>query len=233
MRNRRTAVLVGVLAAGVLLTQQACTPIDRKSGGPVAFTTPPAESPAPGSTTATGSKPAGSKPADSKPSGGTKAAAGKSKDPILAGRRQVVIKPIPSFESIVVVDAKGRLSLTDGEAEHGLFVLTPVGDKYQIKTAKAGAGGEPSCMGVKSNGSASLTVEAAACDAGRAGQLFTITRQKGKDADGDPTYAISNRGAFLQVFPKSGLIAEELGDSPLKTTYAFVDNGPATLPSLD
>jgi hypothetical protein len=30
------------------------------------------------------------------------------------------------------------------------------------------------------------------------------------------------------VFPR-GLIAEELGDSALKTTYAFVDNGPSTL----
>jgi hypothetical protein len=131
-----------------------------------------------------------------------------------------------------VVDDRGRLSLTDGEAEHGLFVLTPSGDKYLIKTAKAGAGGEPSCLGVKNNGSASLTVEAAACDAGRAGQLFTITRQQARTEDGSPTYAISNRSAFLQVFP-SGLIAEELGDAPLKTTFAFVDNGPATLPALD
>jgi hypothetical protein len=223
VRNRRTTVLLGVLAAGALLTQQACSPMDRRSGGPVAFTTPPAESPAPGSTTSTGSKPSG---------GGTKSAAGTSKNPILAGKRQVVIKPIPSFESIVVVDDKGRLSLTDGEAEHGLFVLTPSGDQHLIKTAKVGAGGEPSCLGVKNNGSASLTVEAAPCDAGRAGQLFTITRQKGKDSNGDPTYAISNRSAYLQVFP-SGLIAEELGDAPLKTTFAFVDNGPSTLPSLD
>ena len=223
MRNCRATVLLGVLATGVLLSQQACTPIDRTSGGPVAFTTPPAESSAPGSTTSSGAKPSG---------GGTKAATGKAKDPILAGQRQIVIKPIPSFESIVVVDDRGRLSLTDGEAEHGLFVLTPSGDKYLIKTAKVGAGGEPSCLGVKNNGSASLTVEAAACDAGRAGQLFTITRQKAKTEDGSPTYAISNRSAFLQVFP-SCLIAEELGDAPLKTTFAFVDNGPATLPDLD
>jgi hypothetical protein len=222
VRNRRNAVLVGVLAAGVLLTQQACTPIDRNSGGPVAFTTPPAESPEPQGTTSTGTK----------PGGGKKSTTGKVKDPILAGKRQIVIKPIPSFESIVVVDPSGRLSLTDGEAEHGLFVLAPTGDKYLIKTAKAGTGGEPSCLGVKNNGSNPLTVVAAACDAGRAGQQFTITRQQGKD-NGDPTYAISNQGAFLQVFPKTGLIAEELGDSPLKTTYAFVDNGPSTLPSLD
>jgi hypothetical protein len=232
VRTCRTIVLFGLLATGVLLSQQACSPVDRTSGGPIAFTTPPAESAAPASTTSSGARPSAG-PADGGPSrGGTKAATGKAGDPILAGRRQVVIKPIPSLESIVVVDNRGRLTLTDGEAEHGLFVLTPAGDKYLIKTAQAGAGGEPSCLGVKNNGSASLTVEAAACDAGRAGQLFTITRQQAKTKDGSPTYAISNRGAFLQVFP-SGLIAEELGDAPLKTTFAFVDNGPATLPALD
>src|SRR5688500_9354803 len=94
VRNCPATVLLGVLATGVLLSQQACTPIDRTSGGPVAFTTPPAESSAPVSTTSSGAKPSG---------GGTKAATGKAKDPILAGQRQIVIKPIPSFESIVVV----------------------------------------------------------------------------------------------------------------------------------
>ncbi|MFI7540039.1 hypothetical protein [Actinoplanes sp. NPDC049599] len=227
MRNRRTTVLLGVLAAGALLSQQACTPVDRTSGGPVAFTTPPAESPTPVAASSAGSKPAGKK------AGGKKAATGKAEDPILAGKRQIVIKPVPSFESIVVVDDRGRLTLTDGEAEHGLFVLTPSGGKHLIKTAKAGASGEPSCLGIKNNGTAPLTVEAAACDAGRAGQLFTITRQRAKTKTGEPTYAISNQSAFLQVFPQSGLIAEELGDAPLKTTYAFVDNGPSTLPILD
>jgi hypothetical protein len=36
-----------------------------------------------------------------------------------------------------------------------------------------------------------------------------------------------------QVFDSSGLIAQELGDSPLETTCSFVDNGLTTLPSLD
>ena len=131
-----------------------------------------------------------------------------------------------------MVDDKGRLSYTDGEAEHGLFVFTPVRDKFQIKTAKADASGEPSCMGIKQNGSQSLTVVAAACDTSRAGQLFTITEQD-KKSNGRPTYSIANEDAFLQIFPRSGLIAEELGDGPLTTTYDFVDNGPSTLPSLD
>jgi hypothetical protein len=222
VRTQRSAALLGVLAAGVLLTQQACSSTTEPGGEPVAFTPPASNSSsaAPAGTSSTGDKtPATSKAATGKPAA--------NKNPILAGKRQIVIKPVPTFESIVVVDAKGRLSLTDGEAEHGLFVLTPVGDKYQIKTAKPGAGGEPSCMGIKKNGSASLTVVAAACDTSRDGQLFTITRKTKK-----PTYAISNGSAFLQEFP-SGLIAEELGDAPLKTTFEFVDNGPSKLPSLD
>lgn len=98
--------------------------------------------------------------------------------------------------------------LTDGEAYFGLFVLSPVDEKFQIKRA--------ACIGVKNNGSQALTAVAATCDIKRAGQLFTITKLKAKD-NGRPTYAISSGGAFLQYFPRTGLILEELG----------VDNGPA------
>ena len=156
----------------------------------------------------------------------TSAASAAAADPILQGKRQVVIKPIPSFESIVGIDGKGRLNLIDGEAAYGLFVLSPVGEKFQIKTAKPGDGKKAACIGIKNNGSNPLTAVAATCDAKRAGQLFDITKQKAKD-NGRPTYAISNRGAFLQYFPRTGLIAEELGDAELLTTYSFVDNGPA------
>jgi hypothetical protein len=211
VRTYRSTAFVAVLAAGLVLTQQACTPLERKPADAVAFKPP------------TSAPPSASAPATAPDATG---------DPILAGKRQIVIKPNPSFEEIVAVDEKGRLGLTDGEAPKGLFVLTPVGDKFQIKTATVEAGGEPSCMGIKSDGSRSLTVAAAPCDTGRAGQLFTITKQKATDSEGLPTYAISNDSAFLQVFP-SGLIAEELGDAPLKTTYSFVDNGPSTLPALD
>jgi hypothetical protein len=156
----------------------------------------------------------------------TPAASAAAADPILAGKRQVVIKPIPSFESIVAIDGKGRLGLTDGEAEFGLFVLSPVGEKYQIKTAKAGDGKKAACIGVKNNGSNPLTAVAATCDSKRAGQLFDITKLAAKD-NGRPTYAISNAGAFLQYFPRTGLILQELGDAGLETSYSFVDNGPA------
>lgn len=195
MRNRRSAVAIGVLAAGLLLTQQACTSVDQRSAGPIGFVSPSAPS----------------EPSRvSRESGEGRQTA----DPILAGRRKIVIKPTPGPESILAVDAEGRLSPTDGEAAHGLFVLSPVGARYQIKTAEA----KPSCLGIKHNGTASLTVVAAACDPARAGQLFTIAKEDG-------AYAISNRGAFLQVVP-GGLIAEELGDATLSTTFTFVDNGP-------
>jgi hypothetical protein len=152
---------------------------------------------------------------------------------ILAGKRQVVIKPVEEFESILAVNARGRLDLTDGESDKSLFVLVPNGAKWLIKTAKADPSGEPACMGLKNNGSKPLTVVAAACDASRAGQNFVITALDTKDSSGRTTYAISSRDAFLQYFGRSGLIAEELGDAPLKTTFSFVDNGPSTLPILD
>jgi hypothetical protein len=139
----------------------------------------------------------------------------------------VVIKPVGSFGSILGVDDKGRLTAIDGDAPHTLFVLVPAGNgKHLIRTATGDAGGEPSCLGVKGNGSNPLTVVAAACDTRRAGQLFGITGADGTE-DGLPTYAIDNQGAFVQLSPQHGVIAEELGDSPLRTTYTFVDNGAA------
>ncbi|MFI5936278.1 hypothetical protein [Actinoplanes sp. NPDC051494] len=154
------------------------------------------------------------------------AASAAAADPILAGKRQVVIAPLPSFESIVGIDGKGRLHVTDGEPKFSLFVLSPVGKKFQIKTAKAGDGKKAACIGLKNNGSKPVTAVATTCNTKRAGQLFTITKLKAKD-NGRPTYSISNGGAFLQYFPKTGLIVKKLGGASLKTSYAFVDNGPA------
>ena len=111
MRLHRSTVLLGVLAAGLVLTQQACTSTGRDMRRPVAFTAPPAG------------------------------------NPILTGRRQIVIRPVPP----------GEASVTG--------VLSPVGDKYMIKV------GEGSCLGVGKKGA----VAGEACDPGRAGQLFLIT----------------------------------------------------------
>jgi hypothetical protein len=200
----------------------------------------PAPTPSPASSTAPASaapattapaKPATAepaKPATAKPTSSRLASTRKPSTTggVLSGTRQVVIAPVPSFESVLALDSRGRLNLTDGEGSRSLFVFVPAGKSYLIKTAKADAGsGEPLCLSIKVNGSNPLTVVATACDAGAAAQRFEVTA-RGK------TYAISNRSAFLQVV-KGELIAEELGDAPLGTTYKLVDNGKASLPALD
>jgi len=205
VKTRRSPILFGVLAAGLLLTQQACSPASDSL--------------------------ASASSSDSVKLSNSVSGHHSGRSEILTGKRQIVIKPSQTTESIVAYDVKGRLTLIDGEAEHGLFVLVPAGDKFLIKTAKSSTGGEPDCAGTRNNGSAPLTVVATVCDASRRGQLFTITEQ-GADDEGDPTYAISVNDAFLQM-GESGLIAEELGDAPLETTFSFVDNGEATLPILD
>jgi hypothetical protein len=159
------------------------------------------------------------------------AGAEQGTDSALTGLRRVIILPVPSFESILGIDENNNLEVMDADSSSGLFVFTPVGDKYLIQTANAGSGDEPDCMRVKANGSSALRVGPTACDAGKANQLFTVTPDK-KDGKGNQTYAISNRSAFLQVFDE-GLIAEELGDAPLATTFRLVDRGKANLPVLD
>ncbi|MFI5908177.1 hypothetical protein [Dactylosporangium sp. NPDC051541] len=141
--------------------------------------------------------------------------------PMLSGRRKVVIRPAEAGESILAVDDGGRLNVTDGPTAKSLFVLVPSGARHQIRTATA----DRSCLGLKNNGSAPLTIVATACDASRDGQLFTIRPPSG----GDPaTYVISVSDAYLQSSKTNGLIAEEPGDAGAITAFVLVDNGPAT-----
>jgi hypothetical protein len=220
--SRLRATALAAVCAGLALSQQACGTDDGSgSPSPQASALPSAE---PTSAVPTSKVPNSQAPDPKAPDPGPAGASA-----ILGGDRQVVIKPVPAAESILAVTGQGRLNATDGGSEFTLFVLSPAADgKHLIKTAETNASGEPSCMGVKSNGRNPLTVAAAACDAGRAGQLFTIAKAEKTD-NGRPTYAISNQGAFLQLSAKYGLIAEELGDSPLPTTFAFVDNGKSPL----
>jgi hypothetical protein len=142
---------------------------------------------------------------------------------VLSGTRKVSIVPVPSFESGLALDSSGRLGLTD--AEGTLFVFTPTGRQFLITTAEVDAKtGEPSCLRIKSNGSQSLTVVAALCDASNDRQLFDVA------ADGK-NYVISNASAYLQVNSDGFLIAEELGDAPLETSFKLVDNGKASVPT--
>ncbi|MFB9545301.1 hypothetical protein [Micromonospora sagamiensis] len=228
------AGMTAALCAGLLLTQQACAA--DPDGEPAASSTGSTAGVPTGDPQAT---PSATTPSATTPSATTGPPAagggGGGNEAILRGERQVVIAPVGSFESILAVDAKGRLNLTDGEAEYALFVLDPVdGGRHQIKTAKAGSGGEPFCMGLRDNGTSPATVVAAGCDTSSAGQLFTLERMRATDKQGRPTYAIRGAGNVrLGTTASSGLVAQAAGDGGPETTFAFVDNGKATLPELD
>ncbi|BCJ52515.1 hypothetical protein Asp14428_39900 [Actinoplanes sp. NBRC 14428] len=175
MHPTRATVLTGILTVGLTLTQQACTPVNRHTNRPVAFTVPT--------------------------------------DP-LTGARRLVIKPAPPTTTVVTVDARGRLTTTDGEPPLSLFVLTPAGPHHLIRAAD----------GTCAEATPTRTIRTAPCDPARDAQLFTITPQKTPPQ----TYAISNGGAFLQPTPTGELTLE----TPLRTTYALIDNGPAPLDQL-
>ncbi|WP_433385550.1 hypothetical protein [Micromonospora sp. KLBMP9576] len=218
LRAAAVALTVGVVAAA-----SACTTSTPQAGDPTASSTAPTRADGTGPTTGTPTGPAtgdGSSP--SAPPAGA--------NPILRGERQVVLRPIASFESILAVDAKGRLNLTDGGSDTSLFVLVPAaGDRHQIRTAKAQQDGEPDCLGLRDNGSAPTTVVATACDAGRAGQLFAIAQTKKRD-EGRPTYTIEGEGGlFLRATDRQGLTAQRVGgsDTGAALTFDFVDNGVA------
>jgi hypothetical protein len=149
---------------------------------------------------------------------------------VLSGKREVTIVRVQAFESGVSL-LNGELTEVDDDSGRQLFVPTPLGGhKYLIKSyARANghpAADEPACWQVHNpHSTQSLTVEGAVCNAKNRDQQFTIT------AEGKNQYAISNQSAFLQYFPKSGLILEELGDAPLVSTFRFTDTGPARTPA--
>ncbi|UQU63520.1 hypothetical protein COUCH_31625 [Couchioplanes caeruleus] len=205
----RTVARTAALAA-IVLTLPACVPAEKapSAGSPATPGSAPARTVA-ATTTPTRGKPTPRKPEPAATKG------------ILAGKRQVVIAPVGSTESVLTVDDKGRLSLTDGPSDRTLFVLVPVGDgKHQIRTAKAGASGEPACMGVRDGGGAA-TVVAAACDAGRAGQRFTVESEAQRD--GRPAYTIGAEGGLRLSVDRSGLVATPGRGTP----FTLVDNGAA------
>ncbi|WP_422753800.1 hypothetical protein [Micromonospora sp. WMMD708] len=184
---------------------------------PTATTAPDPTAP-PASTSASPSRPAG-KPSATAGAGG-----------VLSGRREVTIVRVQAAESGVALDG-GALVEVDDDSGRQLFVPTPAGGgKYLIKAygRRDGhpANDDPACWQVLNPGNGKpLTVEGTACDKSRPTQLFSIV-SKGKGA-----YAISNDSAFLQFSPSRGLILEELGDAPLRSTFRLVDNGPARTPA--
>ncbi|RZU49784.1 hypothetical protein EV385_1538 [Krasilnikovia cinnamomea] len=187
---------------------------------------PTPSSPAPSeSTSRTATPPTSGKPSRQDPA-------------VLAGKRQVFLfvlhkgEEVP--ESVVAVTSSGRVGVTADYGDRALFVPVPTApssSEHLIKTGKLTAGGEPYCLRVRGNGSDPLTVVTAACDTRDPAQRFTFA-EHGRDNQGRMTYAIRNGDAYLQWNPTgtSGLIAEELGDGNLDTTFVLIDRGAATLP---
>jgi hypothetical protein len=183
---------------------------------------------APGAAASTGTAPgAGAGTAErseNAAAGGASSRAGTT-DPVLSGNREVAIVRVQAFES--GLSLKDRLIEVDDDSGRQRFVPTPLGgDRYLIKAYDRPndhpANDEPSCWQVHNpHTTESLTVHGAVCDTKNPDQWFTIT------ARGERTYAISNGSAFLQHSPASGLILEELGDAPLRSTFRLGDNGPA------
>jgi len=201
--------LVVALGAGIAVAQPGPSP----SPGPPAASGAPSASPS-----ASGSaKPAG----------------------VLSGSRQVYFFVLDQGtevpESVLAVTSSDRIQVTEDYGDRALFVPTPAPtgkDEYLIKTGKLRSGGAALCLSVRTNGTNPLTVVTAACDPTDDAQLFTF-HQNGKDNQNRMTYAIENRSAFLQWFPNgnSGLIAEEIGDATLNTTFVLIDRGPSTIPN--
>jgi len=191
---------------------------------------------APGAAAGTGTASGAAAGTGTAPGAGAGTAAGGASsrtgttDPVLSGKREVTIVRVQAFESGLSLD-NGRLVEVDDDSGRQLFVPTPLGgDRYLIKAYDKPndhpANDEPACWQVYNPGTTEpLTVQGAVCDANNRRQWFTIT------AKGERTYAISNESAFLQHSPTRGLILEELGDAPLRSTFRFVDNGPARRPA--
>jgi len=212
--------LAAVTIAGLGLLLTACGTTAEPVASAPSPTVPAATSAQPEPTTSSAA-PSDTAASEAAPEEGEPA--GGSGGGILGGKRQVVIVPVDSFESVVAVDEKGRLGLTDGPSDKTLFVLVPAGSgQHLIRTARAGSGGEPACMGLRDNGSAPATVVAAACDTSRPGQRFTIEKT-GKKENDRPTYAIRADGDRYLRADRSGIVAGAARD----TTFTLADNGAA------
>lgn len=225
--HARLAAIAAI--GGSVLLSQGCKS-DTPTPSPAASTTT-ATPPAAPNTTAPASDPSPTSPSTTTSTPGGSGSSGTS--PILRGQRQVVIRPVESFESVLAVDSKGRFTLTDGAEGQSLFVLFPVGNgRHQIKTAKAQSGPEPDCMGLHSNGSSATTVEAAPCDVSARGQLFVVESTRFKDAQGRTAHTIKTGDGLHLRTSSSGLIAEKVGTPGADTRFTFIDNGPSKLPQL-
>jgi len=233
----RNYLVLPVVLTGVLLTQQACAgqavPAGSTSGlGAATPVTAPAARAAESS--AAQAQPAG-RAAKAPAQSATRAAKGPgaAAGGVLSGTRQVFILP-KNNEATVAVDASMRAGLSDDFGNRALFVFTPEGDRYSIKTAKLRVGNKPTnetyCLAVKSR-----KVVATSCDSADDNQLFYVL--KSGTNSGKPTYVIRTKDyVFLRVAtPTSNLSATKIeeGTADAGADFLLPDRGKATLPALD
>ncbi|MET8370116.1 hypothetical protein ABZU42_10345 [Micromonospora profundi] len=225
-----------VVCGGALVACQSdptATPV--ASSGPASATATASATVPASSSPASASPPSSSPPSSSPPSASPPSVTPSPRTPagstdrVLSGTREVTIVRVQSPEGGIALD--GQLMEVDDDSGRQLFVPTPLGgDTYLIKAYGRADGhpanDEPACWQVDNPGNARpLTIEGAVCDPDNPAQRFTIT------ASGKGAYAISNRSAYLQHSPSRGIILEEVGDAPLRSTFRLVDNGPARRPA--
>ncbi|MFG1607585.1 hypothetical protein [Actinoplanes sp. NPDC049265] len=153
---------------------------------------------------------------------------------VFTGKREINIAP-SGTEGILSVSESGRVELADLAEDRALFVPVPTApgsDQFMIKTGRLRVGGEALCLGVRNNGTSSLTVQSTACDASRSAQKFTF-EPAGRNDSGRDLYYIGNRGAHFRITQAGALIVEETGDGPAPAAFALLDRGPSQLPDLD
>ncbi|MDG4797960.1 hypothetical protein [Micromonospora sp. WMMD1082] len=185
----------------------------------------------PSGTVPAASAPASGNPAASAPASGSAVesappTASSALSAVLSGTRRVTIVRVDGFESGLSLLDGGRLAEVDDDQGRQVFVPTPLGSQeFLIKSYRGGGAGRPLCWQVHNPGDGRpLVVHGAACRAGDPRQRFVIVPVP---TGGDREFLIMNRWAYLRTSARSGLILEELGDSPPMNSFRFNDTGPA------
>jgi len=89
--------------------------------------------------------------------------------------------------------------------DRSLFVLVPVGAKFQIRTALTGTDGKYACLGVRDNTGSPDTLVAAQCRPTAQGQLFTFPELGTTDSVGRPQHEIKTAAGRLTFDYPNGL----------------------------
>jgi hypothetical protein len=231
-------LLVGGLTAGIAVLQPKALPPSPPATSPsgtVAVTPSPSvttsSSPAPTSSPPPSSAPpTSSSPSTPSKTGSSSTATGA----VFDGTRQVYLLP-ENNEAGVAVDTSLKAGLSEAFDDRALFVLSPSGGRYQIKTAKIRVNDDPAnetyCLAARSG-----KVVATACDSSDTSQLFYVLKS-GTSTSGKPTYVIRTRDyVFLRVAtPASDLTASKIeeGTADAGTDFLLPDQGKASLPALD